>query len=389
VNKNIQHRHVFYVSGFDPRGAAFYHRTFKEESAKQTKINGIEINVQPRKKHSDFSQAWKIAAKDQGQQVETQYEFLRWDDIVRKHWVKSLLSIFLDFIYVSWVFITTGTLKRVANASRTPAITGLYPAVFIAVSGLLAILLWFATVVIFTAFQLAWLGWVLGSILCIAVIIFSKMWGDRINVFWLLRIYAFTSRWASGEIKELDDRITVFAEHICVVLKSHTQDEVILIGHSVGSMLTVAIAARVAEMLDKEQVKQPLNMITLGECIPLLSLLPKAVSIRNDLSHLSCSNKIQWVDYTSPADGACFPLVDPVKVSLSKASYCHSPTLLSARFHKLFKAGYYQKIRKNFYQMHFLYLMSNDHLGQYDYFAMTAGKQSLKARIAQQYQKEI
>ena len=389
MKDNIQHRHVFYVSGFDPRGAAFYHRTFKEESVKQSHLNGIEVKVEPRKKYSNFSQVWKVEAQDQGKKVETQYEFLRWDDIVRKHWVKSLLSIFIDFVYVSWVFITTGTLKRLAEASRTPAITGLYPAVFIAVSGVLAILLWFATIVIFTAFQLSWLGWIIGFALFVALIIFAKIWGDSINVFWLLRIYAFTSRWASGEMKELDDRIDVFVERIVAVLKSNEQDEVILIGHSVGSMLTVAIAARVTEKLDQEQVKQSLNMITLGECIPLLSLLPKATFIRKDLSRLSCTDKIHWVDYTSPADGACFPLVDPIKVSVSKESYCHSPVLLSARFHTLFKVDYYQQIRKNFYHMHFLYLMSNDHIGQYDYFAMTAGKQSLKARIAQQYQREI
>ena len=389
MKKSIQHRHVFYVSGFDPRGAAFYHRTFKEQSAKQSKVNGIEVNVQRRKKHSDFSQMWKIEAQDQGETVNTQYEFLRWDDIVRQHWVKSLLSIFIDFMYVSWVFITTGTLKRVAKASRTPAITGLYPAVFIAVSGLLAILLCLATVATFSAFQLVWLGWLVGLALFIAVIIIAKAWGDSINVFWLLRIYAFTSRWAAGEMQAIDDRIDIFAERIFAILKANKQDEIILIGHSVGSMLTVAIAARVTAKLDQEQVKQSFNMMTLGQCIPLLSLLPKATAIREDLAYLSCSDKIHWVDYTSPADGACFPLVDPITVSLSQAPYCRSPTLLSARFYKLYKDGDYQKIRKNFYQMHFLYLMSNDHLGQYDYFAITTGKQSLKARIAQQYQKEI
>jgi len=389
VKKVIQQRHVFYLSGFDPRGAAFYHRTFKEESSKQSKINGINVSVGPRKKYNDFSQTWKIKAQDQGETVDTQYEFLRWDDIIRKHWVKSLLSIFLDFIYVAWIFITTGTLKRVAKASRTPAITGLYPAVFIAVSGLLAILLWFISVMVFSAFQLGWLGWIVGFALFVAVVVVAKVWGDNINVFWLLRIYAFTARWAAGDISTLDERIEVFAERIDEVLLTNKADEVVLVGHSVGSMLAVAVAARVAEKIDQRQVKQSLNMITLGECIPLLSLLPNAGSIRKDLSYLSCADNIFWVDYTSPADGACFPLVDPVKVSLLKEPYCHSPVLLSARFYKLFSSENYQKIRRKFYQMHFLYLMSNDNLGQYDYFAMMLGKQHLKQRIAQQYQGSV
>lgn len=386
----IRHRHVFYLSGFDPRGASFYHRTFSNGAAKQAVLNGIQSTVSPRKKLSDISQGWKIEANDQGEAVETQYEFLRWDDIIRQNWVKSFFSIFIDFVYVAWVFITTGTLKRVAKASRTPAITGLYPAVFIAVSGLLGVLLWFATVQFFTVLDLTALGYLFGAVLFALLIYAAKVWGDRINVFWLLRIYAFTSRWASGKMPVLDQRVDAFADRIVEAFYNKPCDEIILVGHSVGSMLSTAVAARVIKRLsldglDERQVIPRLNMITLGECIPLLSLLPRASKIRDDLSTLSHSKRFFWVDYTSPADGACFPLVDPIKVSLREKQSMNSPVLLSARFHRLFKTDRYQQLRRNFYELHFLYLMSNDYLGQYDFFAMMIGKQALIERITQQY----
>ena len=379
--KPIRKRHVFYLSGFDPRGASFYHRIFTEEAQKQSKLNKIKVNIGARKKHSHYSQRWQIEAQDKGQSVSTQYEFLRWDDIIRQNWVKSFGSIFIDFIYVSWVYITTGTLKRVAKASRTPAITGLYPAVYIATSGLLAILLCYASIAIFSAFNLAWLGWLMGLILFAAFIYSAKLVGDRINVFWLLRIYAFTSRWASGEIKSIDQRIAFFADKIFTTLHNKQQDEVIIISHSVGTMLAVAIAARVAAKIDNHQVKQQLNMISLGECIPLLSLLPKAQAIKDDLAYLSSTENIYWVDYTSPADGACFPLVDPVKISIPEQLLKNSPVLLSTRFYKLYTNAHYQKIKRNFYKMHFLYLMAHDNLGEYDLFAIIMGKQSLKERV--------
>ncbi len=378
---HIQKRHVFYLSGFDPRGASFYHRVFKEEAQKQSKLNKIKVNIGARKKQSQYSQVWQIEAQDQGQTVSTQYEFLRWDDIIRQNWVKSFWSIFIDFVYVSWVYITTGTLKRVAKASRTPAITGLYPAVYIAVSGLLAILLCYASIAIFSAFNLAWLGWLIGLALLAAFIYIAKIVGDRINVFWLLRIYAFTSRWAAGDIKSIDKRIELFADKVFDTLRNNQQDEVIIVSHSVGTMLAVAIAARVAAKIDNHQVKLQLNMITLGECIPLLSLLLKAQVIKDNLAYLSSTENIYWIDYTSPADGACFPLVDPVKISLSEQQVRNSPVLLSTRFYKLYTDAHYQKIKRNFYKMHFLYLMSHDYLGEYDLFAMIMGKQSLKDRI--------
>lgn len=389
--KTIQHRHVFYLSGFDPRGASFYHRLFKEEALKQSKINGISSNISKRKTHSRLSQYWDIEAKDQTQNetttVQTQYEFLRWDDIIRRHWSKTLLSIFIDFIYVSWVYITSGTLKRVVKTSLTPAITGLYPAVFIVLSGLIAVLFgWisFELLSFSIATELAGLAWVVGLAVFIGFIHLAKAIGDHINVFWLLRIYAFTSHWAAGDIPHLDQRIDDFAERVICILKTKKYDEVILVGHSVGSLLAVAIAARVEEKIDPKQ-HSPLHLITLGECIPLLSLLPKATAIRNALALLSCSYKTPkrlWIDYTSPADGACFPLVDAINVSLSAANYCNSPILRSTRFHKLFHPARYQRLKRNFYQMHFLYLMANDIQGAYDFFALTTGKKALITRFS-------
>ncbi len=381
----IQRRHVFYLSGFDPRGASFYHRIFKEEARKQSKLNGIKVKVKARKKQTKFSQKWEVEAEDQGQQIITQYEFLCWDDIIRQNWVKSFWSIFIDFIYVSWVYITTGTLARVAKSSRTPAITGLYPAIFILLSALLAVLSFYACIVLFSVFNLVWLGWLFGLIVFAVIIYVSKLFGDRINVFWLLRIYAFTSRWAAGGMPSLDQRLDLFAEKIFEVLQKNKQDEVIIVSHSVGTMLSVIIAARIVRKIDNCQVNHQINMITLGECIPLLSLLPKATAIKKDLACLSSTKHLYWIDYTSPVDGACFPLVDPVKVSLSKQLFHPSPLLLSTRFHKLLNPINYKKIRRNFYKMHFLYLMSHDKQGQYDFFAMTLGKQSLKERIKQQY----
>jgi len=379
--KTIQQRHVFYLSGFDPRGASFYHRLFKEEANKQSEINQIKVDVGARKKHDKYSQRWKIEAQDQGQQVITHYEFLRWDDIIRHYWIKSFWSILLDFFYVCWVYISTGTLKRVAKTSRTPAITGLYPAIYITVSALLATLFGTLCILFFSSLQLTWLGSLLGIALFTTCIYSAKIIGDRLNVFWLLRIYAFTARWAAGDIEHLEQRIVLFADKIVKTLQHKQQDEVILISHSVGTMLAVAVAAQVVRQLKQSQTLAELNLITLGECIPLLSLLPKANAIRADLACLSASDRLYWVDYTSPADGACFPLVDPVKVSLSNSQTKNSPQLLSTRFYKLYTEIHYQKIRRNFYKMHFLYLMSHDILGQYDFFAMITGKTTLKERL--------
>ena len=88
---------------------------------------------------------------------------------------------------------------------------------------------------------------------------------------------------------------------------------------------------------------------------------------------------IVWFDITSPIDGACFPLVDFIKISKIKAKF--SPIYLSARFHKLFTPQSYKKIRKNRYLAHFLYLYATEIIGFYDYFNFIGGADTLEAKL--------
>ena len=41
----VTRRIVFYLPGFDPRGAMFYHHLYAAENAKQAAINGLEIGT--------------------------------------------------------------------------------------------------------------------------------------------------------------------------------------------------------------------------------------------------------------------------------------------------------------------------------------------------------
>ena len=46
----VSRRCVFYVSGFDPKGAAHYHGLYREESAHQCNAEGYTRTVGPRKR---------------------------------------------------------------------------------------------------------------------------------------------------------------------------------------------------------------------------------------------------------------------------------------------------------------------------------------------------
>ena len=85
-DKKIRTRRVHYISGFDPRGAAYYHRLFREEACKQGCLNKAQIHVGSRSRLNANVTRWEVSSKWDGELVHTDYQFMHWDDFVRRHW---------------------------------------------------------------------------------------------------------------------------------------------------------------------------------------------------------------------------------------------------------------------------------------------------------------
>ena len=376
----VRKRVVYYLSGFDPRGVRLYHSIYKKHAHEQSKINGIEMQISSRKKIHNHLFEWDIKANDNGVKVETTYKFLSWDDIIRHEWSSGLFSYYKDLLYFFIVYIFNGLFVTYIKASPKQIIAAFYPALYLLLALFLALYAgskfyfwWNNWLAIIPSFTLAFL----------ILYLFEKI-GEKIGVFWLLRIYAFSARWGRDEITAIEERIDIFAKELALTLEKEDADEVLLVSHSVGTILAVSVVARALEQTEKWS---KFGMVTLGECIPLVSFQPDAHSYRKELQAIANREDIYWLDYTAPIDGACFPLHDFMKSSSITPKKADIPIYLSPRFHKLFDKLHYKKLRRDWYTTHFLYLMSTDKLGEYDYFALTAGSQRLRSKI--QIQKSL
>ena len=367
----VRARRIYYLSGFDPRGAAFYHRLYREEAGKQARHWDARIEVGPRIRRGPHRHAWTVQADWQGESVSTDYHFLAWDDIVRRHWEPRLFRLFIACVAGYAGYIASGAFSRVRRGFRGPFISAVYPVFYV------AMLLALATL---GAAGAGWLAWGLGAghaltaalaVLAAGVIGWAGMrLGNRIGVFWLLRTYLFVSLWGRRGSEPLERRVADFAEAIRRDQEEAPCDEVLLIGHSVGAIVAVALAARLARVLPAGQ-RGNFTLLTLGHCIPLISLMPTAAAIRRDLRTLAQAEDLRWLDMTARADALCFSQANPLEVSGIAAP--GRPIALVVRPFRMFDARTYARLKRNKLRLHFQYLMASDLPNEYDYFRMTAG----------------
>jgi hypothetical protein len=381
----VRKRCVFYLSGFDPKGAAHYHALYRDEAAAQALVSGLHVAVGRRQKTADGNAFWELAATTPAGAVQTRYEFLRWDDIVRQHWPRSQGRLVKDLVTTTWLNLRTGALWRMFRLAWPPVLAIFLPFVLLCAVIVGAPLLATLAVWVTPASWGIWAAALMAAATLAGWSVLALQLEKKFNMAWLLRSYAFTARQAAGDAPQLDARLQQHAETLLARIRSAVEDEVdevLVVGHSSGTMMAATVLANALRLDPALGRRGPtVSLLTLGQWMPLLATLPKADRFRDDLHCLATAAGIDWIDFSAPPDGCCFALVNPARAFGDKASVVTDrPKLLSPRFADMFDAADYAAIRRDRFRCHFQYLMASRKSVPYDYFAITAGNQTLAGR---------
>ncbi len=385
ATNQVRKRSVFYLSGFDPKGAAHYHALYCDQAARQARVSGLQFEVGRRQKTAQGNDFWEITAQTPEGAVQTHYEFLRWDDIVREHWPRNQLRLLWDIVSTTGLNLWHGALWRMLKLAWPPVVALFAPFVLLwAVllgAPLLAVLIFYAGAGLFGVWGAAMLVGI-----AVAGVVQLGCWLEKkYSMFWLMRSYAFNARQAQGRVPELDARLNQHAATLAKRIAGAEDDEVLLVGHSSGAMMAASVLAQALRRDPLLGGRGPVvSLLTLGQCMPMLACLPQACGFRDDLRLLAIAQEIHWIDFTAPPDGCCFALVDPLTAcGISEAPRLDDqPKLLSPRFAEMFEPADYAAIRRDKFRVHFQYLMASDKPANFDYFAVTAGATTLAARFA-------
>lgn len=326
-------RKVFYIPGFDPRSEAHYKKLLLSQfpELKQS----LTLNEKSR----------IVFEKDE---LVIDYEILSWHSQVRQNWASSAFQNLENVYTIFKESLFKGAYFRLYEVSKKAAFQKPFISYIFA--------LWFVLFAIglYKVAEALIDFNVYGSVLLpIAFVVFNILVYyllEKFNLFWVVRVMNFFVVYANKESPSIADVEKKFKLIIEQALNDSQFDEVVLIGHSVGTILCLSVFADlVAEKKDNH-----LTVITLGHCVTGVNMIKSSQWYLQKMLLLA-GRKALWVDVAAGKDAVAFYKINPAHFDEAKPNLS-----ISAGFHRVFNKTFYGALKWNFYAVHFLYLNKPD-----------------------------
>ncbi len=378
AGQGVFRRRVFYIPGYDPFHPRRYRELYRKEGTEQAAITGYDLTLTPKQAGGPYG--WHAHMQVGGQAAAADIEVLVWSDLVKTSMNAGIAGTYLQLVRTAWAYIGSGALFRLMRLRKGPMIAALYPIFFLLGQLALAVGIgWGVGAVV--AWYSHWMAGVAAAGACIWLILHAfRRYDNKVFAYYLMHDYAYSAQVGGANPAALERRMEDFRTRIAAAL-TQDFDEVLVVGHSSGAHLGVSILSDMIRA-GLPAGHPPLAFLSLGQVVPMVSFLPKAGRLRADLHDLAGRDEVTWVDVTAPGDGCAFALCDPVAVTGVAPANKRWPLVISAAFTQTLSPARWKALRWKFFRLHFQYLCAFDRPGDYDYFQITAGPQTLAARYA-------
>ena len=369
----IRRRRVFFIEGYEPKGADGFHHLFRREWNRFRTNWGVTGKVHDVHFESGDIASWEIETAGPNWQVATHYEFLRLEPQIR---VNLAQPMWLQLARTTrWMAgdLATGSLWRVFRASWRMGVLLSYSQVLflvwfgVAVSGG-----WFAARATGLADTVAILVGAAAALGIFALLrpVVGAMFVNQLNNCW-----PYLREFARGKPTGFDRSVEVLAERIVVAAKAGDADEILLVGHSAGAMLALTTIERALEKDPDLGIRRPnVAVITVGSIMPLFAMHPAAAKLRDTIKAISTEPTILWADCQAREDFMNFSGFDPVAgVGVEAGEQRCNPVIWQIPFQSMISAQTFKRMRLNFWRKHYQYIMSNERRAAYDYYMFVCG----------------
>jgi pimeloyl-ACP methyl ester carboxylesterase len=384
----VTKRLVFYCPGYDDESDTRYRRLLAIGLGQLRRRFGIERTIGPVETDDGVpSLRWDVVASRKTWRTETVYEMLRWDDIVKRDFSRSWLERIPDLITCMLGALRDRVITNLFRLDWHFAFFVVYP--------------WIALLVVMVAAPV--IGYIIACLIALAVPLAPAVKAvvtlalavaavgaahpllKRAYVYHLLDDWIFNFQHGTGQRPDIEARLDRFGERIVEAIRQTAAQEVLIVGHSTGSILAVEVAARALALDPGLGHRGPaVALLTIGAELPVVGYLRKAERFRQAIVCLATSSSLLWVEYQAPQDVLNAYRFDPIRdLGLDLGGRPRTnPHIRSPRFGETLSRQTYRKIKWNFFRMHFQFLMPIEIPGEYDYPMIVCGPVALADRIA-------
>jgi hypothetical protein len=384
----VQHRHIIYVQGYDPRGLAQYYRMFRTELRKFGRLYQLAATIgRPQTASDGETASWTIETTASDWQTRTSYDFLRFEDLIQRDLAAPIWGTVFHAMWIYWRLVFGGTITRFWKAHWRFATFISYPHFLLFIEAL-------ASLGIAYAFGKALQALGVPDLLSIAAAaaLFVATLGSILkyteNLTYLLYLLCdtiWTWEFSHRQRPEWDQRIDRFAQYLTEVARSSDAEEIIVVGHSSGSFLGAEIVARALKLDPALGQHGPrIVLLTIGGNFPIVGFHAAAQDFRDHLRQLAIEPSIDWIDCQARKDVMSFFLFDPIAGhGIDVGALRRNPTIVPVRFRDIMKPENYSLFRWKFFRVHFQFVMANEQPHAYDFFMIVCGPIPLRERMAQ------
>ncbi|WP_420961180.1 alpha/beta hydrolase [Brucella sp. IR073] len=329
---------------------------------------------------ADFDKLWHVRTKAsamkaeeagcgvmdvtaEGADWETQVEFCQlgtadiFDDYARRSTLARLATGMRAFLNI----LFTGTLWRYAMTSWRFVVFFLWPfGLTLAILALAALIAALPAILSLNALNFLWslpLGVTAGAALV-------RWPGRKFFLSYLLDDWSAAYDRIYATNPKLNARRQEFAGLVARKLRETDADEVIIVGHSLGTVPAVEAIADIARDNPKLLKKQPVSLLSIGSCLLMIAFHPKAKSLRKDIRLVIQETPVLWAEFQALTDIIHFYDSDPA--AALKIAPVNPPVISHIRFKHVHSESRYKRAKGNFFKMHLLFLKGAQKRNAYD-----------------------
>jgi hypothetical protein len=383
----VEHRHIIYIQGYDPRGLAQYYRMFRTELRKFGRLYGLATTLgRPQAAPDGDMASWTIETRADDWQTRTSYDFLRFEDFIQRDLAQPIWRTVLQAVWIYWRLVFAGTIARFWRANWRFATFITYPHFLLLLEAIAAAALAYGFEKGLDAFGVPNLFSIAAAIAAFVALLGTvlKYTENQTYLLYVLSDTIWTWQFSHRDRPEWDQRIDRFAQHLVKVARESNAEEIVIVGHSSGSFLGTEMLARALQLDPQLGRHGPrIVLLTIGGNFPIVGFHAASQPFRDHLRMLAIEPSIDWIDCQSRKDVMNFYPFDPITGhGIDVGSAKRNPKIVSVRFRDIIKPEHYNVFRWKFFRVHFQFVMANERPHAYDFFMIVCGPVPLSERVA-------